>query len=208
MTWHPVTGSLAMRTMQHLVAVVILSGMLLFPSQSAQACHGWICSLCAGRGYSGASGFAGYGYGAAYGYSPSYSYMPSYNYGWGSSYPYWAYPPRPPLGSSDESQPRSSTTSTANDRLAALEARVESINVSTHNRLLGLEGGLEKLRTSTADDMKTLNGKVDGLDKTLNAKDDGLVTRVKKIEDVLVEMQRTLAEIKKKTDTIPTPPSR
>ncbi len=166
-----------MRTMQHLVAVVMLSGMLLFPSQSAQACHGRICTLCAGRGY----GYANAGYVMAYGYTPNNSYMPSYNYGWGYSYPYWAYPPRPPLGSSDESQPRSSTTGTMIDRLADLEARVESINVSTHNRLLGLEGGLEKLRT---EDLKNLTGSVQGLDG-----------RLKKVEGDLGKLDQILKEL-------------
>jgi hypothetical protein len=190
-----------MRTMQHLVAVVILSGMLLFPSQTAQACHGGICRLCAGRAYGGGYGYANPGYGMTYGYSPNPGYTIPYNYGWGgSSCPYWAYPPRPPLGGSDESQPRSSTTGTTIDRLAAVEGRVEQINASTHERLLRLEGGVEKLRT---EDLKKLTEKVEGLDKTLNAKDDGLVTKVKKIEDVLGNMQKTLDEIKKKTDKLP-----
>ena len=38
-----------MRTMRNLVAVFMLSGMLLFPTQSAQACHGRRCSALRGR---------------------------------------------------------------------------------------------------------------------------------------------------------------
>src|SRR5579875_3117586 len=142
MTQHPVIGRLAMRTMRSLAAVVILSGMLLFPSRSAQACHGKTCSLCSGRGYSGASGFAGYGYGLGYGYGPIYSYMPASNYGSGYGWPPWYCPPRPPLTDSYEGETSTGRRGSVNARLTELEDRVAAYETYANTRLDNLQAGL------------------------------------------------------------------
>jgi hypothetical protein len=64
-----------MRTMPNVVAFIVVGGMLLFPSQSAQACLGRkACSICAARGCWSGYGSSGYGYGVGYGYTYPYGY--------------------------------------------------------------------------------------------------------------------------------------
>jgi hypothetical protein len=73
--------------MRNLGAVLVLGGVLLFPSQSAQACHGRkVCSLCASR----ARCYGGYGYSNQWyggGYTYGYGMACVYAYPTGSSTP-------------------------------------------------------------------------------------------------------------------------
>ena len=68
-----------MRTMLNVVAVFVFGGVMLFPSRSAQACHGRkACSICAAKKACYAAGYGSSGYGYGYAYPPSYGYCYTY----------------------------------------------------------------------------------------------------------------------------------
>jgi hypothetical protein len=121
-----------MRTMRNAVVVFVVGGVLLFASQSAQACHGRKnCLRCCAKGYSGSFGSANYGYayGTAYGYSP--------NYGWAYSNPA-SYGRNTALArrSSDEGDGSSeqSADATLSERLRDLENRFDINERSSNER--------------------------------------------------------------------------
>lgn len=111
-----------MRTMLNVVAVFVFGGVLLFPSRSAQACHGRkACSICAAKKACN----SGYGYGYYYGYT----YPPAYGYSYNNPP---AQPARCSVAEKDKpTKPKDAdVTESMTTTLAQLNATLKETNTS------------------------------------------------------------------------------
>ncbi len=214
-----------MRAIPNAVTALVAGGLLLFSSQTAEACHGRKnCSLCAAKASGGWGGYScyampyggGYGYGGGAGYMPNYgssnySYSPGYSYPYSLPYAGNCYGgSQRKNGDGTESTTSGRTSPEVLDRLTKLENRLEVYDNRASEKWNNLDGRLAALQKTADDKFKALDDTVGRLNTQvtgLSASTEAGLARIENLVKTLQSPKPTDQQPPKPTDQQPPKPT-